>query len=210
MRKPKESIADYLIELKMLSQNCDFGSFREQALRDQLIFGVNQERIQSKLLSETTLTFDGTCQIAESMEMTISDLNNMRQNQSEIIAAVNARQRNVFSRLQPKEDPRGKSRYANYRCHNCSKLGHFFLARFCRVKANNNGKKEKVNAINERDEESEDIEQINREIENGPVFMEVNMKNKIIKMEIDTGASRYYARGRQKTGVFRFKNQSNF
>lgn len=41
-----ESVCDYIVEIKALSQTCSFGDHLEEALRDKLIFGVNSTKIQ--------------------------------------------------------------------------------------------------------------------------------------------------------------------
>ncbi|XP_055713605.1 uncharacterized protein LOC129807997 [Phlebotomus papatasi] len=57
-RHDGESIEDYIVELKSLSQDCHFGSFLEEALRDRLVSGINDQQIQSKLILQTELTWE--------------------------------------------------------------------------------------------------------------------------------------------------------
>ena len=44
-----EKVAEYIVSLKQLSTQCDFGTFLNDALRDQLVCGLRQEAIQRKL-----------------------------------------------------------------------------------------------------------------------------------------------------------------
>lgn len=49
---PTESIAEYTAELRRLAQNCEFGEYLNEALRDHIVFGLKNAAIQKRLLSE--------------------------------------------------------------------------------------------------------------------------------------------------------------
>ena len=57
------------MSLKQLSTHCDFGTFLNDALRDQLVCGLREEAIQRKLLAEDKLTFKKASEIAQAMEL---------------------------------------------------------------------------------------------------------------------------------------------
>lgn len=57
-QQQNEKVNMFLASLKQLSLYCEFGDTLEDNLRDQLILGLNNERIQRKLLSEKQLTLD--------------------------------------------------------------------------------------------------------------------------------------------------------
>ena len=54
-----ESISDFIIALKNLSTHCNFGEFLDRALRDRFVCGLQDERIQNRLLNVTSLDFGG-------------------------------------------------------------------------------------------------------------------------------------------------------
>ena len=64
-----ESISDYIVTLKKLSIHCNYGEFLNRALRDRFVCGLNNVKIQNKLLNTSSLTFDTACNIAISMEL---------------------------------------------------------------------------------------------------------------------------------------------
>ena len=66
VQRPGESIADFVAELRRLSPDCEFGATLSEMLRDRLVCGVREERVQRRLLQE--LTFDDALRIARSME----------------------------------------------------------------------------------------------------------------------------------------------
>ena len=72
-QKEGEKVNDYVVTLKKLSMDCDFGAFLPEALRDRLVCGLRSETIQRKLLAEEKLTFEQAVQIASAMEMVDMD-----------------------------------------------------------------------------------------------------------------------------------------
>ena len=57
VRQPGQSVAEFMAELRRLTEFCDFGSALDEMLRDRLVCGINDARIQRRLLSEPALTF---------------------------------------------------------------------------------------------------------------------------------------------------------
>lgn len=68
MRRPTESVAEYVAELRKLAQDCNYGETLPQMLRDRLVCGINDDRIQRRLLSEINLTFESALSLAQAME----------------------------------------------------------------------------------------------------------------------------------------------
>eukprot|EP00731_Ephydatia_muelleri_P004101 Em0002g277a len=63
-----ESVADFVAELRRLARNCQFGDFLDEALRDRLVCGLQNEAIQRRLLTEAKLTFAGALELAKAQE----------------------------------------------------------------------------------------------------------------------------------------------
>ena len=57
-----------LIGLRQLSQDCQFGSFLDEMIRDRLVCGINSEMIQSRLLSEPELSLQKATEMAVALE----------------------------------------------------------------------------------------------------------------------------------------------
>ena len=68
VQKEGESVAQYLASLRKLAEKCEFGEFRDQALRDKLVCGMQNETIQRRLLTEKKLTAARAYEIARGME----------------------------------------------------------------------------------------------------------------------------------------------
>ena len=57
LRKQGESIAAYVAELLGLAEYCNYGDSLNEMLRDRLVCGVTDQRVQRRLLTEADLTF---------------------------------------------------------------------------------------------------------------------------------------------------------
>ncbi|KFD58981.1 hypothetical protein M513_00144 [Trichuris suis] len=57
-QRPNESIADFVAELRRLSEHCNFGNGLDTALRDRFVCGIADEGLQRRLLAEQVPTFD--------------------------------------------------------------------------------------------------------------------------------------------------------
>lgn len=62
-QKQNESIGDFIVALKKLSIHCNHGELLNRALRDRFVCGLNNPKIQSKLLNTEHLTFEKACEI---------------------------------------------------------------------------------------------------------------------------------------------------
>lgn len=75
-----ESISDFVIELKILAETCEFDTFLDSALCDKFICGVGNEKIQARLLQEEEPTFEKVVSLAQSMELTAKEVANINKN----------------------------------------------------------------------------------------------------------------------------------
>ena len=67
-RQPGETIQQYAAELRNLSEHCEFNDQLEKMLRDRLACGVNDERIQRRLLAESQPKFKKAMELATAVE----------------------------------------------------------------------------------------------------------------------------------------------
>ena len=132
--QPKdESIADYIAELRRLTQLCEFGSGLSDALRDRLVCGMHCQSTQKRLLSEKDLTLERAVAIAVSMETATKD-------------ALELQRKAVDSDIHKMSirDARNKE----HQCYRCGKTSHsandcWFKDKNCR-KCNRPGHIERV------------------------------------------------------------------
>ena len=73
IRRRGESVATYISELRGLAQFCNYGDLLKTMSRDRLVCGIN-ESIQRRLLAKSTLTFKKAFELAQGMEATSKDV----------------------------------------------------------------------------------------------------------------------------------------
>ena len=64
-----ENVAEFVAGLRRLSEHCKFGTTLEDVLRDRLVCGISDDRIQRRLLGEQELTFEKAVEIATATKM---------------------------------------------------------------------------------------------------------------------------------------------
>ena len=67
-RKPGESVANFLAQLRSLAARCNYGDTLENMLRDRLVCGINDDSIQKRLLAEPNLTYKRAVELARGLE----------------------------------------------------------------------------------------------------------------------------------------------
>ena len=68
-RKSGESVAEFVSALRALSEFCEFKeNTLDEMLRDRLVCGIDDERIQRRLLAEKELTFARALELARAVE----------------------------------------------------------------------------------------------------------------------------------------------
>jgi len=78
-QEPGEGIADYVAELRRLSAHCNFEAAQlERALRDRLVCGLRNKACQRWLLTKSDLTFQEALKIAQSMEATDTNVQQLK------------------------------------------------------------------------------------------------------------------------------------
>nr|XP_029724534.1 uncharacterized protein LOC115264690 isoform X2 [Aedes albopictus] len=58
-----ESAEDFIRAVKQLAERCDFGGFKSEAIRDRLVFGINDRDLQKRLMDKGDLTLRETEQL---------------------------------------------------------------------------------------------------------------------------------------------------
>ena len=203
VQEPRLPIAKYVAELRSLGQTCGFGGMLEVMIRDRLVCGINDDRIQRRLLSETALDFKKAFEIALSMETAEK---NARELQSQRCAAGSLpRTRTGIFKVTPEPcyrcgKPDHKSALCPFKsvhCHNCGKVGH--LQRVCRGDRTSGGKYHKgdsqgglVRTVQEGIEDSIEHSPVLNQVvvsSSKPILVELELDGRSLTMELDTGVA---------------------
>ena len=145
-RKEGESIASFVVNLKQAATDCKFTDLNEH-LRDIFIVGINNEKIQTKLLSlPDTISFDEALETALAMEAAETNAKDIRA-VSAVNSGVNSGASYVaaeaeVNKIQAKHTSnvtcfscggnhfRQSCKFRDAICHRCNKKGH--IQKVCR------------------------------------------------------------------------------
>ena len=124
------SVAEFEVELERLAAECEFDkhevdSLKNQAVRDQLIFGIRDKNIQRKLLESAKLTLADALQKAKAAEESLKNRDTIGQSTSksgEFSSDPNFLKFSKFRESQPSHpsQPKGAQSFCNY----CKRPGH--------------------------------------------------------------------------------------
>lgn len=137
MRRPTQSVAELR---KLAGWQEDYGETLPQMLQDRLVCGINEDRIQRRLVSETDLTFESALSLAQAMESANKNVQDLQAKAGAMSCnAVRAggaesmgQKRGSKGRSEKDKDGhccRGKHapedcRFKKEKCHACGMAGH--------------------------------------------------------------------------------------
>lgn len=146
--KPGITVAAFVVELRQLSEHCEFGAVLEDMLLDWLVCWINDDGIQRRLLGEATLTFKRALEGAQAMETAANNTNDIKSANS----VAQPGTVHFVSKEKRGKPPKsvecydcGRAHFANdcgfidSVCHNCKKKGH--IAKKCRGAKNKRKKR---------------------------------------------------------------------
>jgi len=201
-RKPKESVATFLAELRAVAEHCNFGNSLDNMLRDRLVCGINDDSIQKRLLAEgDKLTLTKAVTLAQSYESAVRDA-------TVLLPSGESQQVHTVSPKGQNKDPTGKPcyrcartghspavcRFRKERCHSCNKVGH--IKRACKSGRSQLDKHppRKVRFV----EESKQSAGSTQTTEYGlfavstgtpPITVDLTIDSQRVSMELDTGSA---------------------
>lgn len=194
-----------MAELRRLASPCEFNDFLEQALHDRLVFGVRNEAIQRRLLTEKDPMLKGVVELALSLEAAQKNAMTIQQTGPLVPVPVHKTDKH------PHRDASGQNCYCcgnvghapqtcwscDVKCHNCGKVGH--AARVCRSTKkkpdawhNRGGKWKTVQPTKWVKEDSPTQEDVIWQIggkSSQPYHVTIDINRQPLSMKIDTGAA---------------------
>lgn len=204
IQKDAETVAQFVTELKRLSEYCSFGETLDDMLRDRLVCGVRDSILQRRLLTEIDLTFAKAFELAKLAELAERSAGEIQPpvGDPEPVHVVQAPQ------------PRG-NQDACYRCgghhkasecwcrtvecYHCGKQGH--LARVCRSKRGDYKEPTQGRGRQRRPQRTQQQPELSsgqkdtytlfpvQDPSRKPVTLPVLLNDSPLEMEVDTGAA---------------------
>lgn len=68
VRNHGETVDEFITNLKVLAGDCDFGNNKDEWIRDRIVYGINDVKVQERLLREQNLTLQRAIAIARAAE----------------------------------------------------------------------------------------------------------------------------------------------
>lgn len=141
-REEGETVLDYVAVLRKLAHDCNYGDKLTEMLRDRLVCGINDDRIQRRLLSEADLTFEKALKIAQAMETANKDVKDLQAQRLEMSVPMRMNKVSLKQgeglmrscyRCGSLQHLANECKFASEKCHKCGKQGH--IRRVCRSKS---------------------------------------------------------------------------
>ena len=207
VRKSNESVATFICQLRELSQFCDFGENLEEMLKDRLICGIGDTRMQRRLLSEKDLTFQKAQDIVLALEAADANAGEVETTIQPPQLQINSLHKGPVSKSRSTRAPPpcyrcGGShlhqvcRFQDSTCHYCHKRGH--ITKVCKSKPrkfkptnarNHLVEQESATDPSHMENSTYSMFNLSSNSQIRPWFVTLHLNKHPMKMQIDTGAT---------------------
>ena len=203
-RQPGESVAAYVAELRAIAKTCDYGDTLEEMLRDRLVCGIGNDKIQEQLLSEPDLTLQRALELAQGIETAARNVKELQTPQRSLDIQVHQVSPCGVGGTPSRCYRCGRTNHApaqcpfiKARCHNCGKIGH--IKKVCRsgrkpaggrgIRPGRNTVKTVQAASSSAIAEEYSMHHVSVAGQGKPLEVQVSVDGKSLCMELDTGAA---------------------
>ncbi|XP_008178248.1 uncharacterized protein LOC103307755 [Acyrthosiphon pisum] len=196
----EETISQFVTALKKLSQYCEFGNNLDDSLRDQVVYGIRDNNIKKRLMSEPELTFRKSVTLCLSMEAANNDVSHWEKQELNYQRGMKFKQnRQPWGQGKSKKAHRSDSMPNNQKdstnnsshgrktvCFCCGKAGH--TKPFCKYKHLTCTKCSKVGHLIKVCKAKSKAETVDVNFIK-PFNIKLDVSGIIINFQIDTGSS---------------------
>lgn len=81
-QKEGEPFDTFLMDIKRLARTCEFGANENEMLRDRIVWGVHDQKLQLRLIEKNDLTYDQAVEMARQSESTKEQVSTMNTSKS--------------------------------------------------------------------------------------------------------------------------------
>ena len=144
-RQQGETVSEFVAGLRKLTEYCQFGDTLSDMLRDRLVCGINDQKLQRRLLAEPTLTYEKAFALAQALETADKSAKELEKASGvhfmqphprpQGTPAGPQRQGQACYRCGGTNHYAATCRFKDSDCLHCGKRGH--IAKVCRSRGNN-------------------------------------------------------------------------
>ncbi|XP_064402603.1 uncharacterized protein K02A2.6-like [Halichondria panicea] len=205
-----ETINDYVAQLRKIAKHCQFGETLNDMLRDRIVCGCRDKKLQYKLLADPALTFDSALAVAKASELADRGTRNLSGQDASVNRLLdNRRRKPPLPREKPPSigptqpcfrcgaaHPATTCKFRTSTCHYCKKQGH--ISKVCRKrtrdsKADKTASRSTNQLTGSNDDDEEDTDEYSLFYSSAgrtqPITVPVTLNGLDTTMEIDTGAA---------------------
>ena len=209
-RNEDEGIAAYVAELRKLTEHCNFGETLPEMLRDRLVCGINNKKIQRRLLVERDLTLKKAEEIALGEELAAKHVVGIQSDTTpSSVNQVDARDKNG---IKDAKDHRPDSecyrcgekheasacQFKDAQCFKCGRRGH--ISKACR--GDKNKKKKTSKGTDSGTREGEQTGSRDSKPAKGKKKQQTHLVDEVSREEGVYVATMYHIRGQSKPKAF--------
>lgn len=97
MQMASETFEQFVTDLKIKSQSCNFGVLSESLIKDQIVIGITDKKVKERLLRESDLDLKKAIQICQAAETAKIQLKTIQSQENEaLVGAVNTKKPNKY------------------------------------------------------------------------------------------------------------------
>ena len=203
-QKPGEKISEFVAQLRKLSEHCSFGEGLQDMLRDRLVCGCKDHRLQCKLLAETDLTFEKAFKIAKAAETAEKEARDLHDSPAAQPVHVIKGTRSNKHAQRAQTLPQGKSvlpicyrcgakhkatecRFKEAECNFCKKKGH--IAKVCHSRLKQKSGTHQMPAEDDTEPLEYSLFHTQSSNRSPPILITLKVNGADLTMELDTGAT---------------------
>jgi len=199
-KQGNRSIVDFITELHSIAKNCEFGDEKNRFIRDQLIFGVNDEGLRRRMLNKEDISLEEATEMARTSEVVTQQMHVIQRHEGQApgfqqpveVDAVNYRprgrgrgnwsnQHRTFVNCSSCNGRHARFRCPAYRaeCYQCGKQGHY--SRCC--SSNREERRRAIDAV-----QTFNVDSVRDEISSDDWIVNMTLNGVKFNTRIDTGA----------------------
>lgn len=126
LQQEGESFAHFLNDLRKVANECDFGTLKDDLIRDRIVCAVRDKRVKDRLLRESSLTLTKTVEICQAAEQSNQDIGCLMQPNLRVSVVNKQKQQARTPTMKNSHEGRQQKSMGGKKCPRCGREAHNF------------------------------------------------------------------------------------